>query len=242
MNDIQWVRQQMCLRKLANQFLANAKACAAKRVLITSLKKGDGKAIFIGALASEMVRVKQELVPLAAENLQMVSPDRFGDRLAVVYGPSYFDMNGLHTIPDHWMRAFDAAVIMVMTWDTRARDLVALVHWLKEYGVENIWPVLNEFKAPALSRFWPRIKARFGFGKSGRYPGKRNSVSLWKPILAPLSEEVPEETPLPLVTNKKQPFLQKGRQPLSFAAPPLSARKPEDWGPPNKVIAPRGKE
>ncbi len=188
MSEILWARQQMSLRKLANQFLARLKNTNATRILITSVERGDGKARFIKELAGEMARVQQELIPLHAANLEFVNPDRFLNKLVIVYGPSYTESNGLHTIPERWMRAFDAAVILVMLRKTKQRDLMHLVSWLKEYNIGHIWPIVNEFKAPNTSQFWTWMKTRMGISKMSEPPPSFTARSVWEPVLSPVEE------------------------------------------------------
>jgi hypothetical protein len=243
MNETHWARQQMSLRKLANQFLAKAKEAEAKRILVTSIKKGDGKALFISALASEMARLNQELVPIAGSNLESVSPDRFEDKLVVVYGPAFLDVEGPHTIPERWMRAFDAAVIMVMSRDTKSGDLVDFVNWLKDYGFQNIWPVLNEFKAPASAQRWLLIKSRLGLAKVGRYQGQVATKSFWRPVLEPFKKDPGVGDALTPVSAAPGPSTLRSSNPtLKTSVAPAPARQKKDWEPPTKVAKPRDKE
>ena len=189
MTDLLWVREQMSLRKLANQFLTKVKNTGVNRVLITSVNKGDGKARFMSELAVEMSRVNQELVPLAAANLHIVSPERFKEKLVVVYGPAYFEAEGLHTIPERWMRAFDAVVVIVMARKTRSRDLAKLVHWLEDYNYENIWPILNEKRAPDLSESWLRLKGKIGPDRDKiKRISRGSAAAVWQPLLSPMEE------------------------------------------------------
>jgi hypothetical protein len=189
MSELLWVKEQMNLRKLANQFLSKVKSTGANRVLITSVNKGDGKARFMSELAAEMARVNQELVPLAAANLHIVNPAKFKDKLVVVYGPSYFETDGLHTIPERWMRAFDAVVVIVMARRTRSKDLVKLITWLKEYNYQNIWPILNEKLSPDISESWMRFKERIGVEKeTPKRLSRGNAASVWQPLLPPPQE------------------------------------------------------
>ncbi len=202
MSELLWVKEQMNLRKLANQFLTKVKSTGATRVLITSVNKGDGKARFMSELAAEMARVNQELVPLAAANLQIVHPAKFKDKLVVVYGPSYFESEGLHTIPERWMRAFDAVVVMVMARRTHSKDLLKLINWLKEYNYQNIWPILNEKMSPDISDAWIRFRERFGMEKhSPKRLTKGNAASVWQPLLPP-AQDIADEYVVPAHETK----------------------------------------
>ena len=162
MNDILWSKQQMSRRKLANQFLAHITNTSAKRILITSVQRGDGKTRFMTSLAAELTRIGKNIVPLAFQNLEQFNPAMFRDEVVIVYGPSYRDTEGLHTIPEKWMRSFDAAVVLVMLRKTRQRELQQLISWLQEYGVLNIWPVVNQYRVPNFSQFVMRAKIKLG--------------------------------------------------------------------------------
>lgn len=187
----------MSLRKLANQFLSKVKSTGVNRVLITSVHKGDGKARFMSELAAEMSRVNQELVPLAAANLHIVNPARFKDKLVVVYGPAYYETEGLHTIPERWMRAFDAVVVVVMARRTRSRELVKLINWLKDYNYQHIWPVLNEKLSPDISESWMRLKGKIGIEKNEpRRLSRGSAASVWQPLF-PLDQQIDEYPALP---------------------------------------------
>jgi hypothetical protein len=188
MNDILWSKEQMGLRKLANQFLAHVDGASAQRILITSVEKGDGKARFMTELAAELSRIRKDILPLALPHLSVVSPDRLEKKLVIVYGPSYRDTEGLHTIPEKWMRTFDAAVIVVMLRKTKQKELMQLVSWLQEYGVKNIWPIVNEYRVPSFAQMWMRIKIRLGLYKSPQSASSEEKMMFWAPLLPPIKE------------------------------------------------------
>jgi hypothetical protein len=156
-------KQQIGIRKLANQFLSHIKSTSVRRILVTSVQNSDGKAKFINELHTVLLQIqKTSFFAIEAEKLAGISPETYGDKLVVVYGPAYLDENGLHTLPEDWLKAFDAAIILVMKRGTNAKTLLEMIDWLQEYGISNIWPVLNEYNAPPIELIWPKLLSRLG--------------------------------------------------------------------------------
>ncbi len=154
--------QQISLRKLSKRFMSHVKEKQVRRVLVTSVDRSDGKRTFVDLLANEFaVQGEKPFLRLEHRNLLGVDPDFGDEQLVVIQSPSFFDDRGLSELPEKWLRAIDAAVVIVTARKTRAKDLTMLVDWLREYGIENIWPVWNEKQAPPMDTIWMRLMAHW---------------------------------------------------------------------------------
>ncbi|MCP4677569.1 MAG: hypothetical protein GY854_19055 [Deltaproteobacteria bacterium] len=169
--------QQISLRKMSKRFMSHVEAKQVRRVLVTSVDQSDGKRTFVDLLANEFaVQGEKPFLRLEHRNLLGIDPDFGNQQLVVIQGPSFFDENGLSDLPEKWLRAIDATVVMVTARKTKAKDLAMLVDWLKEYGIENIWPVWNEKQAPPMDTIWMRLKSRWE--KSGKKGNLRKTPKL----------------------------------------------------------------
>ncbi len=254
------IKQQMGLRKLAKQFRSIADATSSKRILVTSVQRGDGKAKFINELHAELTKMNEPtFVAIEAEKLHNLSPHKYGKEIVVVYGPAYMESFGLHMLPEKWLNAFDAAVVIVMVRSTTSKELIEMLDWLKEYGIEQIWLVWNEHFAPPTEMIWPRLMRRLGMTKA--VSDRKNKLATvierlrdsWAPArkksrlpkLVPAEEKAsnpvhvkergknsePGSVSMQAPANEEQ-AANSQPAPLDVSSPPMNAKRHNDSTPP----------
>ncbi len=217
-----WIKQQMSLRRLAKQFVSHVQSVEATKVLVTSFGSGDGKATFINGLYNELEKMGENLfIPLEGAQLKEASPDDYRDQMVIVHGPAYSDIDGLHTLPERWLNAFDAAVVIVLVRHTRHKELKRLVDWLKTYHIQHVWLLWNERSAPPFEHIIPRLKRRFGIGRTA--PRTLNEIALEPTTAEPSGSDTEEETASDRTSDSALPVGQRSEP--AFVAETVAVSK-----------------
>lgn len=143
--------ERLVARRIAVQLDAAIRRANAHTVLITSPQSGAGKSRFARLVAPHLnVIAPDRYMILGGPELREYDPGRRPDGLVVlVDGPSMLDGDGVLAIPQAWMHAFDASVIVVMGRATRSEALEDTAEWLRNANVPPIGVLYNEFVAPA---------------------------------------------------------------------------------------------
>ncbi|MDJ0763424.1 MAG: hypothetical protein QNJ97_10585 [Myxococcota bacterium] len=150
MNIIQTERQ-LNLRKLSKQLVGCISEVSAKRIMVTSPKDGDGKSRFVAEINEQVCHLgHRPFTVMDARDLLTNPPPIEEDNVVIVRSPSFMAPGGLVTMPNRWIRFFDAAIVVVASRRTRAKELKQLVGWLESSGIEHIWPVWNEHLTPSI--------------------------------------------------------------------------------------------
>lgn len=143
--------ERLLARRIAVQLDAAVRRADAHTVLITSPQSGAGKSRFARLVAPHLnVIAPDRYMILAGTELREYDPGRRPDGLVVlVDGPSMLDGDGVLAVPQAWMQAFDAAIIVVMGRETRSDALEDTAEWLRNANVPPIGILYNEYAAPA---------------------------------------------------------------------------------------------
>jgi len=161
------VEQNLSVRLLAKQFAMKIREVGARKILVTSVDPGSGKTMFVEMLGRESAILKDEkFVPLVTADLYTTSPDFFAEDLLVVDGPAFMEERGLYVLPEQWLLDFDAAVVVVAMRDTKSAELKKAIRWLRDYGIDHVWMVMNMknvsplFGATLQKRTRPNVTSR----------------------------------------------------------------------------------
>ena len=138
------IEQNLSTRLLAKQFATRIREVGARKVLVTSVERGAGKSTFVGLLRRESNLLKiEKFSPLVTRDHYTSAPENFEGELLIIDGPAFLEEEGLYVLPEQWLIAIDAAVVIVSLRETRTVDLKKTVQWLTDYGVEHVFLVCN---------------------------------------------------------------------------------------------------
>ncbi len=145
-----FLNERLIARKLAVGLDAAIRESGCQTVLLTSPGKASGKTRFARVISPQFsVIAPDRYMILGVSDLAKLDPyQRPPGLVVIVDGPSMLDGDGLLGIPQHWMDAFDGAVLMVMGRQTRTDDLEQSVQWLDNARIKTIGIIFNEFISP----------------------------------------------------------------------------------------------
>ncbi len=155
--------EQVFARRLAVHVVSAIEDSNARKILVTSPNRGDGKTRFVQLIKPEMPNIST-MSYLVLDMSQLVSTDPRmipDDVLVLVDGPAMLEGDGILRIPDDWMAALDGSIVVVMGRDTTRSALEDTVSFLDASDLPAVGVIYNEAQAPPLRQRMRNIEARF---------------------------------------------------------------------------------
>ena len=155
------INERLVARKMAVSVHAAIRESGCRRVLITSPSKSSGTSHFVRVVAPELHAIAyNEYRFLRPADLEQFAPPREEDpQITLVDGPSMFDGDGLLSVPQDWMAAFDGAILVVMGRRTETEALKESVKWMADSRIKTIGIIWNDYVNPPPElrfRLWKR--------------------------------------------------------------------------------------
>lgn len=145
------VERRLFARRIAVRIVQAVRESGATTLVVTSPDVGVGKSFLTRLIAPEFERIEAgRFLVVPHERLRDLKPHvREPGLVVIVDGPAMLHGDGFLDLPDDWVGAFDAAILVVMARQTDRDGLAECVGWLRASNIPPIGVVYNERLCPA---------------------------------------------------------------------------------------------